>query len=138
MPAITGGCPQGPTQADPNARGSAHQPVLFTALNSPIPDQVLPQLAHAGADIDAIWGNNTAVQSAMIVLTWKAAETLLSLGADPALKNPHGEDAGAVFCSLLERLKPTSTNHRAVFAVGSALEARCLSLACDDKLAQFR
>ena len=125
-------------KADPNARGSANQPVLFTALDSPVPEQVLPLLAHGGADIDAIWGNNTAVQSTMIGLTWKAAQTLLALGADPALKNPHGEDAGAVFCSLLARLKPTPTNHRTVFAVGNALEARGLSLACDDKLAQFR
>jgi ankyrin repeat protein len=125
-------------KADPNARGRANQPVLFTALDSPIPDQVLPLLVHAGADVDAVWGNNTAVQSAMIGLTWKAAAALLALGADPALRNPHGEDAGMVFCSLLERLAPTTTNHQAVWAVGAALKARGVSLACDDGLARFR
>jgi ankyrin repeat protein len=125
-------------KADPNAIGESSHPVLFTALDSPIPEKVLPMLAFAGADIDAIWGNNTAVQSAMIGLGWKAAETLLALGADPALRNPHGEDAGGVFCSMLTRLRPTPTNHRVVWSVGTALKTRGLTLACDDKLAQFR
>ncbi|MEP6504415.1 MAG: ankyrin repeat domain-containing protein [Betaproteobacteria bacterium] len=125
-------------KADPNARGDSKQPVLFTALDSPIPEQVLPLLVRAGADINLVWGGNTPVQSAMVGLTWKAAATLLSLGADPAVRNPHGEDAGMVFCSLLERLKPTPTNHQAVWAVGSALKSRGASLICDDKLSQFR
>jgi len=125
-------------KADPNALGDARQPVLFTALDSPVPEKVLPLLVHAGADINAVWGNNTPVQSAMIGLTWTAAATLLALGADPTVKNPHGEDAGMVFCSLLARLKPTPTNHQVVWSVGNAIKARGVALGCDDKLAQFR
>lgn len=125
-------------KADPNAIGDSNQPVLFTALDSPIPEKVLPLLVHAGADINAMWGNATPVQSAMLGLTWKAAAALLELGADPRLKNPHGEDTGEVFCRLLKRLQPTPTNRKAVRAVGSGLEARGLTLACHDKLAQFR
>ena len=125
-------------KADPNALGSAKNPGLFTALDSPVPDQVLPLLVRAGAHIDAVWGNNTAVQSAMIGLTWKAAATLLALGADPALKNPHGEDAGTVFCSLMARLQPTPTHHQPVRSVSDAIKSRGVPLGCGDKLAQFR
>lgn len=125
-------------RADPNAKGAANKPVAFAALDSPVSEQVLPLLAKAGAAIDVVWGGYSLLQSAMVGLTWKSALTLLGLGADPALRNPRGEDAGTVFCSLLERLQPTPGNREAVWRVGVALKAKGAALTCDAKLVKFR
>lgn len=125
-------------RADPNALGAINKPVVFNALASPGSDQILPLLAQSGADLNHVWGGYSPVQAAMVALHWNSAAILLALNADHAVRSAQGETASDVFCDLLKRLKPTPTNHEAVWRVGQALSARGAVLSCADKLASFR
>ena len=125
-------------KADPNARGASEKPVLVAALDSPVSETVLPMLVAAGADVNVVWAGNPPLQLAIASLEWKSADTLLSLKADATLRNLRGQDAGTTFCRLLQRVQPTPNNRHDIVRVGDALKARGATLACDDKLNQFR
>lgn len=124
-------------RADPNARCASNEPVVFAALSSPASDRVLPLLARAGAHLNTVWGGYTPLQAAMVQLRWVSAATLLTLGADPRVRSERGETSAEVFCRLIERMRPTATNRKAVWTVGQQLRSKGIELRCEAKLAQF-
>ena len=130
-------------KADPNALAENEIPIIHEAVFGGQPEQ-LKLLAHAGADINVVWGD-TPLYAAIGAMSWRVARTLLDLGADAQWRSPGGltqYNAGESFCNLLTRaqnpLRATPTNHQAISELFAAFARRGVVLPCAGEAARFR
>ena len=127
-------------KADPNAIGPNEQPVIHEAVYAEAP-QNIELLAKAGANINKIWGYDTALMSAVDSNSWTAATMLLNLGADTDVRSPGGNaqyTAGESLCNFINRLHPTPTNRKPVLDLFAAFARRGVQLSCAAEAERFR
>ena len=124
-------------KADPNARGENDKPVVHVATAFP-GNRALEQLAKAGADLNVVWAGKSPLLFAVSSMTWKSAATLLSLGADPTLRDRRGESAADWWCGQLKEQPVVEKYRPDVLALADAFAARGVTLACAGEVARFR
>ena len=124
-------------KADPNARGENDKPVVHVATAFP-GNRALEQLAKAGADLNVVWAGKSPLLFAVASMTWKSAATLLSLGADPTLRDRRGESAADWWCGQLKEQPVVEKYRPDVLALADAFAARGVTLACAGEVARLR
>ena len=124
-------------KANPNARGDNDIPVVHMATAYP-GNHALELLAKAGADLNIVWAGESPLIGAVTGMSWKSAAMLLTLGADPTLKDSTGESATDWFCDQLKNMRVVEKYRPNVLALADAFAARGVSLACAGEVARFR
>ena len=124
-------------KANPNARGDNDIPVVHMATAYP-GNHALELLSKAGADLNIVWAGESALIGAVTGMSWKSAAMLLTLGADPTLKDSTGESATDWFCDQLKNMRVVEKYRANVLALADAFAARGVSLACAGDVARFR